>query len=113
MDILKKENGTTILESLVVILLLGILITLTAGFFTTLFNNKNMLKSEALLLAQQEISRVTTEKSENDTTYTNVTENLKVQRFIYKEEALNRVEVMISKTSSDSIILSLKVSYQK
>jgi type II secretory pathway pseudopilin PulG len=113
MDLLIEENGTTILETLVVILLLGILVTLTAGFFTTIFNNKNMLKGEALQLAQQEINRVLSEKSENDTTYKNKTENLKVQRIITKDEKLNYVEVMISKSSTDSLLLLLKASYKR
>lgn len=113
MDLLKEENGTTILETLVVILLLGILVTLTAGFFTTIFNNKNMLKGDALQLAQQEINRVLSEKSENDTTYTNEIENLKVQRNITKDEKLNFVEVMISIASTDSPLLVLKASYKR
>lgn len=113
MDLLKEENGTTILETLVVILLLGILVTLTASFFTTIFNNKNMLKGDALQLAQQEINRVLSEKSENDTTYNNETENLKVQRIITKDVDLNSVDVMISKSSTDSLLLLLKASYKK
>ena len=113
MDSLKEENGTTILETLVVILLLGILVTLTAGFFTTIFNNKNMLKGEALQLAQQEINRVLSEKIENDTTYNNETENLKVQRIITKDVELNSVEVMISKSSTDSLLLLLKACYKR
>ena len=113
MDLLRDEKGTTILETLVVILLLGILVTLTAGFFTTIFNNKYMLKGDALQLAQQEINRVLSEKSENDTTYTNETENLKVQRIITEDVDLNSVEVMISKSSTDSPLLLLKASYKK
>jgi len=113
MDLLKAERGTTILETLVVILLLGILVTLTASFFTTIFSNKNMLKSDALQLAQQEINRVLSEKSENDTSYTNETENLKVQRIITKDEKLNSVEIMISKSSNDSLMLLLKAFYKK
>ena len=113
MDLLRDEKGTTILETLVVILLLGILVTLTAGFFRTIFNNKYMLKGDALQLAQQEINRVLSEKSENDTTYTNETENLKVQRIITEDVDLNSVEVMISKSSTDSPLLLLKASYKK
>jgi type II secretory pathway pseudopilin PulG len=113
MDLLKEEHGTTILETLVVILLLGILVTLTASFFTTIFRNKNMLKAEALQMAQQEINRVLSEKCENDTTYNNLTENLKIHRMIIKEEKLSRVEVIISIASSDSLILMLSASYRK
>ena len=113
MDLLREENGTTILESLVVILLLGILITLTAGFFTTVFNNKNMLKGEALLLAQQEISRTISEASQRDTSYTNETGNLIVRRIVYKEDELCRIEVLVSRVSTDSLIISLKADYKK
>ena len=113
MDILKKENGTTILESLVVILLLGILITMTASFFSTIFNNKNMLKAEALMLAQQEISRTISEVSEQDTLYVNEKGNLKVHRIVYKEDKLNKIEVLVSKVSTDSIIISFKAIYSK
>lgn len=113
MDLLKEENGTTILESLVVILLLGILITLTAGFFTTVFNNKNMLKGEALLIAQQEISRTISEVSERDTSYTNETGNLSVRRIVYKDTELCKVEVLVSKASTDSLIISLKANYNR
>jgi Tfp pilus assembly protein PilV len=113
MDLLKKENGTTILETLVVILLLGILVTLTAGFFTTIFNNKNMLKGDALQLAQQEISRTISETSEQDTSYSNGTGNLRVRRLVYKEEGLYKVEVLVSRASTDSLIISLKANYKK
>lgn len=113
MDLLKEEYGTTIIESLVVILLLGILVTLTASFFSAIYYDKNMLKGQALQLANQEISLVLNNHSENDSIYTNDTGNLQVHRIIRREEKLNMVEVQVIKTRTDSIIVSLEASYLK
>lgn len=112
MDLLKEEHGTTILETLVVILLLGILVTLTASFFSNLFNNERILRGEALSIAQQEISRVLSEKSETDTLFKNEKGNLQIRRVVYKEEKLNLIEIMVSKSSNDSLILTLKAAYK-
>ena len=112
MDLLKEEHGTTILETLVVILLLGILVTLTSSFYSGIFNNKNMLKADALQLAKQEIARVLNEKIEYDTIYYNESKNLKIERNIYKDKILNNAQVSISKSSNDSLILVLNTNYK-
>lgn len=113
MDLLKEETGTTILESLVVILLLGILVTLTASFFSIIFNNKNMLKGDALLLAQQEIERTLSEKSDHDTTYFSEYGNMEVKRLIRKEENKYLVDVIVSKARNDSALVQLNAIYTK
>lgn len=112
MDLLKEEKGTTILETLVVILLLGILVTLTTAFYSNIFSNKNMLKADALQLANQEISKVLSERCISDTIYFNEKKNLKVERNIYQSELLNAVKVSISKSSNDSLILVLTTIYK-
>jgi len=109
MDLLKEEKGTTIL----VILLLGILTTLTVSFFSTIFNNKNMLKGRALQLAQQEISKSISEGSEHDTSYTKDMGNLLVRRIIYHEEYIEKVEVQVGRNGIEDPIISLKANYIK
>lgn len=120
MDLLTKQNGTTLLESLVIILLLGILLNITASFFNMILNNNNMLKTEALQLAQQEIERTISQFSEHDTIYLNESGNLKVRRIVFKNENKNlsfqylyNVEVSVSKSKNDSLIILLKTIYNK
>lgn len=113
MDLLKKENGTTIIESLVVILLLGILVTLTAMIFISLLLNPNMLRSDALRLAHHEIDKTIAQQAEQDTTYTNEQGNLKVHRFVSRTENVYQVEVAVSKNSSDSTLILLKAAYSR
>ena len=112
MDFLKREQGTTILETLVVIIILGILVTLTAAFYSNIFSNRNMLRTDALGLAKQEISRVLSERCISDTFYYNEKKNLKVERNIYQNELLNAVKVSISKSINDSLILVLTTNYK-
>ena len=112
MDLLKEEKGTTILETLVVILLLGILVKITTAFYSNIISNRNMLKTDALWLAKQEISRVLNEKPGNDTTYYNASKNLRVERNIYQNDLLNTIKVSISRTGNDSLILVLTTKYK-
>ncbi len=113
MDLLKKENGTTIIESLVVILLLGILVTVTAVFFNSLFLNHNMLKSDALHLAQQEVDRTLSQHAEKDTSYLNSTGNLNVRRIVIQNENHFDIHVVVSLTRNDSTIIDLNAIYSK
>lgn len=112
MDLLKEEQGTTILETLVVILLLGILVTITTAFYSNIFSNKNMLKADALQLAKQEISKVLSERCISDTIYYNDKKNLKVQRNISQNDLINSVQVTVSKSNPDSVVIGLNAIYK-
>lgn len=107
------NNGTTIIESLVVILLLGILVTLTTSFFTEIFNNQKMLRGEALQLANQEVERTLSQQSVKDTSYLNENGNLKVIRIVNNENEYYIIAVSVYRRGVDSAIVLLETNYIK
>ena len=110
---IKCNDGTTIIESLVVILLLGILVTLTASFFTEIFNNKQMLRGEALELANQEMERTLSQQSVNDTSYFNEKGNLRVIREVNEENDYYIAEIAVCRSGTDSVLIILATNYIK
>lgn len=107
------NNGTTIIESLVVILLLGILLTLTASFFTEIFNNQKMLRGEALQLANQEVERTLSQQSVNDTSYVNEKGNLKVIRKVNDVNGFFIAAISVCRRGTDSAMVTLNTNYSK
>jgi len=113
MDKLKDQSGYTIMETLVSILLIGIIITLFAMFFNQVFSNpKLLLRSEALNLANQEVERSINTKSTTDTSYTNNQANLRIERKIESEESLVKAIVSVKSVIAGKEILSLSVMYK-
>jgi prepilin-type N-terminal cleavage/methylation domain-containing protein len=102
MDILRKseliamrEDGFSLIETLVVILLLGLLVTFTASFFNDLFNKPALfLKYQALRLADREMNYCLNNQVTTDTSYIFPKHNLNVQRTITEE--LNGYDINVS-----------------
>ena len=95
MDIL-KQDGYSIIETLVSFVILGLIVTFTVGVYLNLFHNpKLILKSEALHLASHEMDCVLNNKTYNDTTYLNEHKNLQILRKISREESLFRVDILV------------------
>ena len=113
MDKLIDQNGFTILETLVGILLLGLIITFFAMFFNQVFANpKLLLRKEAMVLANQEIERCINYKPKSDTTYFNNNGNLKIYRKLKSSNSLTKAVVTVKVKSSEKEILSFSVMYR-
>ncbi|QQS36966.1 MAG: type II secretion system protein [Ignavibacteriales bacterium] len=113
MDLLNNENGSTILEALVVIVLIGILAVMTTSIFNIVLNNPVSIKQEALNFAYQEMNRVISQSAMTDSVYTNDKGNMIVQRNITELDSNLIVEISVKKSYSDSTIVSLKSVYKK
>lgn len=113
MVLLERENGSSIIESLVVILLLGILVLFTSLFFNRLFNNYNLVRYEALQIAQLEIVKCIDQSAVNDTFYVSELSKFKISRIVLNDSNVTRVEVIISRIHDGNQIISLKTVYPK
>ncbi len=113
MDLLKNENGSTILEALVVIILIGILSVLTMTFFNVILNTSLRTKQEAQTLAYQELNRTISQAARSDSIYLNHKGNLIISRNITEEERYIKAEIEIKKSSSDSTIILVRSKYLK
>ncbi|MBI2417893.1 MAG: type II secretion system protein [Ignavibacteriales bacterium] len=83
------EQGYTIMEALVSIVLIGLLITLSLVFFNMLFNSPLMgKKSEALLLAKNEMEYCLHSIGLNDTSYSNRYGTIRIDRNCQKTDSL-------------------------
>ncbi|MBK7980268.1 MAG: type II secretion system protein [Ignavibacteriae bacterium] len=114
MDKLKNQKGYIILEALVGIIILGLVVTFSVMFFNQIFaNSKILLKSDALLLAKQEIDTSINFRTTTDTSYFNQKGNLKVIRNIKAESNIYKAVVTVASDSGKKEILSLSVLYIK
>ncbi len=112
MDKLNSQNGFTIMETLIGIIIIGLMITFFAMFFNQVFNNpKILLRSDAFVLANNEIERCMNLKISSDTSYTNRIGNLYIKRQITFLNKLNKAKVSIYTASGKKEILSLSVKY--
>lgn len=113
MDKLKDQLGYTIMETLVGIILIGLIITFFAMFFNQIFSNpKLLLRSEALTLANLEIEKSINTKAINDTIYKNTNGNLLIKRNIKQEKKLVKSTVVVQTVSSKDSILTLTALYK-
>lgn len=112
MDKLNSELGYTLMETLVGIIILGIVITFFAIFFNQTFANPRiLLKGDAIILAKQEIDKCINIKAVKDTSYYNKNGNLKIIRSIKGVENLNQAVVVVASDSGRNEILYLSVLY--
>lgn len=110
MDILKEESGYSLIEALVSISILGIIIIITAMLFTTILSGNSIYsKSEALVLAKNEIENVRQNKILTDTAYNNKEGNLLITRSIKQEDSLYKVNVCVSNKSREKQLISLNI----
>jgi prepilin-type N-terminal cleavage/methylation domain-containing protein len=112
--LLDNKDGFTIVETLVVITILGLLVTLTSVFFTQIFNNpKKMLQGDAFSLARNEIDYCIRFKPESDTLYKNDIGNLSVKRKVTGNENNFNTSVSVDFIKNKSRLIELKVKYIK
>lgn len=110
MDLLKEENGYSLIEALVSISILGIIIIITAILFTKLLSGNSIYsKSEALILAKNEIEYVRQNKIFSDTAYNNSDGNMLITRTIKQEDSLYKVIVSVSNKSKEKQLISMNI----
>jgi hypothetical protein len=113
MDLLKKEEGFSIIESLVGIIILGLIVIFFSLFFNKIFQTpKILLRGEAFYLANQEIENSLNMKSKSDTVYSNLNRNLQIRRMVRKEEKLYNIQVEVFTTLEKKCILNLSAYYK-
>ena len=106
-QIFQMNSGFTIIETLVAIILLGLVSSMGIMVFNQLWGNKKiMLKKEAFVYASQEIDRCISEKIYSDTVYTNSSGSLSINRRIEPSGKLDKIMVIVqdSKNSAKKII---------
>ena len=109
---MNNQSGFSLIETLVSMVILGLLVTFTIMFFNNIYSNpKLLLRSEALLLADVEISKCMNFKLASDTSYINLNGNLEVIRNVIREERLLKVAITVRAKSNKKEILKLETSY--
>ena len=113
MVLLKKQEGFSIIETLVVITILGLLITFTTSFINKIYNNPvYLLKDEAFRAASNEIDGVMLNGTLTDTLY-NIKHNLFVKRHSTELDKYYLVSVVVKKRRSNYPLLELKTIIKK
>ncbi|MBN2571424.1 MAG: type II secretion system protein [Ignavibacteriales bacterium] len=109
MDLLKKNEGFTILETLTSIIILGLLVGFTIIFFNKIFSNsKILLRSDALILAEQEIENCKIKMVLQDTSYANIKGNLILIRKITMFNGLRSIEISVHSKNDNQEILKFQ-----
>lgn len=105
MDILKTEHGFSIIETLVAIIILGLLAVFITSFFNQMLRNPQLvLRTKAIYLAEQEINYCINRKAFNDTSYINNEFNLLILRQVITYENNFKINVSVKKNSLDNLV---------
>ncbi|MBI2417304.1 MAG: prepilin-type N-terminal cleavage/methylation domain-containing protein [Ignavibacteriales bacterium] len=111
MVLLKNQDGYSLIESLVSIVLLGLIVVFSTMAVTGLFTRpKILLKGEACLMAEQEINYSLKYHVTTDTTYTNETGNLIVTRTTTPAGNLANIQVEVVYKGNHEKIAMLSVT---
>lgn len=114
MDILKQTEGFSIIETMTAIVIAGIItmfsIMLIKGI---IINPKNLLKSESLMLASDEIDRAINYKIETDTSYYNQKGNLLIERKVVVKDSIHYLSVSVKFKDPKQEIVNLKTCWAK
>jgi Na+/serine symporter len=108
MDIL-GEDGFSIIESLLGIVLLGLIVVFTIIIFNNIWNNPGLaVKSEAFFLASREINNTINGKAFTDTSYNNAQNNLTLNKQVKLADDCYYVEVSVIHipTKKEIVLLS-------
>jgi Tfp pilus assembly protein PilV len=77
MDLLKNEEGTTLIEALTSMVVLGLIVGITTMFISSIYENPALfLKREALSMASSEMNNSKNSKATTDTSYSNSSGNM-------------------------------------
>ena len=114
MDLLKKQDGTTILETLIGILILGIIVTISFALLIKVFGNQKLMnEQEAYQLANETISNSINTYSITDTSFNNNKGNLLVERKVLSEDMVHKITVKVYSAFSKNEIVSLTATIVK
>lgn len=107
---MKREEGVTIIESLVSIVILGVIVMLTVFVIRGLFTHpRALLQGEACRLASQEIDYSLKYKPAADTSYKNAKGNLLLTRKVSASGGLIRIDVKVTYTGNGEEVAALGV----
>lgn len=110
----KRNNnaGFSMLETLVSILILGMLITFSIMFFNRIYSNpKILLRKESLQLADTELTNCINANIKTDTLYNNSRGNLEVKRETTVSDYLVSVNVYVYLSGTGEEIIHLHTAY--
>ena len=112
MDLLKKENGETLIEVMVAIVIIGLITGFTLIFFTNIFENPRLLKKDdALFYANQEINYAVKNRQTRDTVYFSPDSSMLIERKIVKDKNIYNINVNVKLKNSDKFLVELKSKY--
>ncbi len=110
MDLLKREEGVSIIESLVSIVILGVIVMMTVIVIKGIFTNpRALLKGEACQIASQEIDYALRYKPVTDSIYKNAKGNLLLSRQISHADSLTRIDVKVTYVGTGEEVVTLGV----
>lgn len=105
---ISNEDGFSMIEALVGIVILGLILTLTSAFVKGIFSHpKALLKGEALMLAGQEIDCSARNRMFTDTVYSNPSGNLAITRTATALDSLEKINVTVRYKSTNEEVVSL------
>ena len=114
MGILNDENGSSLIETLVSMLILGIVVVIFFSIYIKIFTNPILVyKSEALSMANQEVMNSINKKVCSDTSYYNLNNNLLVERVIEGTNGLYKVQVTVSYSQGQKNLVTLSGEFVK
>jgi len=114
MDLLIDDSGSTLIETLIGILILGIVATVTFSIYMQVYTSPTLLyKTEALSIANQEVTNCICNKVTSDTSYYNLNNNLIITRKVTVLNRIYRVEVDVAHPKKEGAILTMSGFFVK
>ncbi|HZW40275.1 MAG TPA: prepilin-type N-terminal cleavage/methylation domain-containing protein [Ignavibacteriaceae bacterium] len=96
-----SKDGFALIEVIVSIVILGIILSLTSMMFMDLFKPKVMLKSEAVLLLNDEINKIDAVKEIKDTTF--LYKNIILERKVIDSSSFYYITITLNTRDSNII----------
>ncbi|MFH0736291.1 MAG: hypothetical protein V1773_17020 [bacterium] len=114
MDLLKNEDGTTLIEALTSMVVLGVMVGITTMFISSIYEKPALfLKREALSMASSEINNSKNNKATTDTSYLNFSGNMKLKREIEIDDNIVVISVDVTEEKTEKSLVKLSTKYIK
>lgn len=114
MDILKNEKGTTLIEALTSMVVLGLIAGITTLFISSIYEKPALfLKREALSMAKSEINNSKNSRTETDTAYSNFGGNLTLKRDVVISDNIVSVTIEVYQTNTKNSLIKLFTKFIK
>lgn len=108
--ILRNNEGFSLVETLVSIVIAGITITLGITAYTSIISNPDLTyKNEAFLLASDCIDNSLSNRAFSDTAYYNSTGYLRIERKVIIVNSLNLISVEVTYVRKNKRLILLEV----